>query len=313
MREDLGAHCAPGLLIYRSNKGDDKDRGDQHQRTGGDEAQRDEKDGAGLCRIPGLGGPHEGEKRGEEGKQDQDHTPRKVPNLDRRPLHRVGDAPAGRVAGLAHALDSAPELPLAGEPYDAREVVSLGGGLAHPQQLQVVASVQLDGAGVRRGELLQEGVGVETGGVAAGLAPCRVTRAAAGDLRHLQKEHLAGELYRALALAAPRGYLRSYPARAVLLAPQVVDLLLVEIPILQRVGRIAQAVGLLERLGYPAFIHGLVLTPYSTSHAPKNPFRVLNDTMSVLVQKPIAPRRFRVSRPPNRSPTARRIDPRRAP
>src|SRR5215213_8122258 len=241
MQEDLGAHCAPGLLIYRSNKGDDKDRGDQHQRTGGDEAQRDEKDGAGLRRVPSLGGPHEGEKRGEEGKQDQDHTPREVPDLDRRPLHRVGDAPAGRVAGLAHALDGTPELRLAGEPYDAREVVRLGGGLAHPQQLQVVASVQLDGAGVRRGELLQEGVGVETGGVAAGivlggagLAPRRVTRAAARDLCHLQKEHLAGELYRALALAAPRGYLRSYPARAVLLAPQVVDLLLVEIPILQR-------------------------------------------------------------------------------
>src|SRR5918994_1912503 len=159
----------PRLLVYRSYEGDDEDRGDKHQRAGGDEAERDEEDGAGLRRVPGLGGPHEGEKGGEEGKQDQDHTPWEVPDLDRRPLHRVGYAPAGRVAGLAHALCGAPELRLAGEAYHAREVVRLGGGLAHPQELQVVAPVQLDGAGVGRGELLQEGVGVEARGVAAGL------------------------------------------------------------------------------------------------------------------------------------------------
>src|SRR5215213_1903985 len=235
-----GAHRALRLLVYRPDKGDDEDSGNQHQRTGGDEAQRDKKDGAGLRRVPGLGGPHEGEKRGEEGQQDQDHAPREVPNLDRRPLHRIRHAPAGRVAGLAHALDSAPEFSLAREPYNTREVVRLGGRLAHPQELQVVAPVQLDGAGVGRGELLQEGVGVEAGGVAAGLvlgdaglASRRVTRAAAGDLRHFQKEHLAGELYRALAFAASGGDLRPYPARAVLLAPEVVDLLLVEVFILQ--------------------------------------------------------------------------------
>jgi hypothetical protein len=65
----------------------------------------------------------------------------------------------------------------------------------------------------------------------------------------------------------------------------MVDLLLVEVSLLQRVGRIPQAVSLLERLRYPTFSHESVLTLYSRSHAPKNHFRVLNDTMSVLRQK----------------------------
>ena len=97
----------------------------------------------------------------------------------------------------------------------------------------------------------------------------RPAAAPAGDLRDLQEEHLAGELDGALALAAAGGYLRPYAARAVLLAPQVVDLLLVEVPLLQRVGRIPQAVGLFERLRYPAFFHGPVFTLCSRSHAPK--------------------------------------------
>src|SRR5215212_9864207 len=97
------------------------------------------------------------------------------------------------------------------------------------------------------------------------------SRAVAGDLGDLQKEHLAGELYGALALAAPRGDLRPYTARAVFLAPQVVDLLLIKVPLLQRVGRIPQAVSLLERLRYPTFSHEPVFTLYSRSHAPKTP------------------------------------------
>src|ERR687889_310293 len=96
-------------------------------------------------------------------------------------------------------------------------------------------------------------------------------RAVAGDLGDLQKEHLAGELYGALALAAPGGDLRPYTARAVFLAPQMVDLLLVEVSLLQRVGRIPQAVSLLERLRYPTFSHEPVFTLYSRSHAPKTP------------------------------------------
>src|SRR5215211_6375614 len=136
-----------------------------------------------------------------------------------------------------------------------------------------------------RSELLQEGVGVEARGVLAGLllggAGLAGPWAMAGDLGDLQKEHLAGELYGALALAAPGRDLRPYPARAVFLAPQMVDLLLVEVSLLQRVGRIPQAVSLLERLGYLTFSHEPVLTLYSRSHAPKYPFRVLNDTMSV--------------------------------
>src|SRR5687767_8069390 len=114
-------------------------------------------------------------------------------------------------------------------------------------------------------------------------------RAVAGDLGDLQKEHLAGELNGALALAAPGRDLRPYTARAVFLAPQVVDLLLVEVSLLQRVSRIPQAVSLLERLRYPTFSHEPVLTLYSRSHAPNNPFRVLNDTMSVLRQKHVYP------------------------
>src|SRR5215213_4425557 len=141
-----------------------------------------------------------------------------------------------------------------------------------------------------RGELLQEGVGVEARGVPAGLVLGCAGLAAggdpAGDLGDLQKENIAGKLYGALALAAPGGDLCPYPARAVLLAPQMVDLLLVEVALLQRVGRIPQAVSFLERLRYPTFSHEPVLTLYSKSHTPKNPFRVLNDTMSVLGQKP---------------------------
>src|SRR5215210_4452595 len=129
-----------------------------------------------------------------------------------------------------------------------------------------------------RGELLQEGGGVEARGVAAGLvlgAPGLTSRGAglstARDLGHLQEKHLARELYGALALAAPGGDLRPYPTRAVLLAPQVVDLLLVEVPVLQRIGSVPQAVSLFERLGYPAFVHGPVSTLYSRSHTPKTP------------------------------------------
>src|SRR5215216_5215144 len=126
-----------------------------------------------------------------------------------------------------------------------------------------------------RSELLQEGVGVEARGVLAGLllggAGLAGTWAVARDLGDLQKEHFARELYGALALAAPRGDLRSYTARAVFLTPQVVDLLLIKVPLLQRVGRIPQAVSLLERLRYPTFSHEPVFTLYSSSHAPKIP------------------------------------------
>jgi hypothetical protein len=72
------APLCKGLLVYRPDKGNDKDRGDQHQRPGGDKAQRDEEDRACLCMIPGLGSPHEGEQRSEEGEEDQDHAPRQV-------------------------------------------------------------------------------------------------------------------------------------------------------------------------------------------------------------------------------------------
>src|SRR5215210_1780152 len=238
----------PGLLVYRPDKGNDKYRGDQHERPGRDKAQRDEEDGPRLRRIPGLSGPHEGEQGGEEREKDEDHAPRQVPYLDRRPLYRVGHAAPGRIAALAHALDGPPELALSGEPDDPREIVRFGRRLAHPEELQVVAPVQFDGPGVRRGELLQEGMGVEAGGVPAGLvlggAGLAPARDPAGDLGDLQKEHFAGELYGALSFAAPGGDLRPYATRAVFLAPQMVDLLLVEVPLLQRVGRIPQAVGL---------------------------------------------------------------------
>src|SRR5918997_6215629 len=168
------------LLVYGSDKGNDKDGGDQHQPAGRDEAQGDEEDGAGSGRIPRLGRPHEGEERGEEGEEDQDHTSWQIPYLDRRPLHRVGHPSPRRVAGLPHALYGPAELRLSREPDDPREVVGLGRGLAHPEQLEVVAPVQLDRARVRGGELLEEGVGVEAGSVApppvgggGGLAPPR--------------------------------------------------------------------------------------------------------------------------------------------
>src|SRR3712207_8533129 len=52
-----------------------------------DEAQRDEEDGArARFGAPVARRPDEGEERGEEGEQDQDHAARQVPYLDRRPL-----------------------------------------------------------------------------------------------------------------------------------------------------------------------------------------------------------------------------------
>src|SRR5688500_16181489 len=107
-----------GLLVYRPDKGNDKDRGDQHQRPGCYEAQRDEEDRACLRLIPGLGSPHEGEQRGEEGEEDQDHAPWQIPYLDRSPLHRVGHASPGRITGLAHALEGMPELSLPRKTYN---------------------------------------------------------------------------------------------------------------------------------------------------------------------------------------------------
>src|SRR5215208_1520247 len=124
-----------------------------------------------------------------------------------------------------------------------------------------------------RGELLQERVGVEAGGVAAGLLLGPAAASAPGGpdryLRDLQKEHLAGELDSALALAPAGGDLRPDAPRAVLLAPQAVDLLLVKISLGQRPRLVPQPVGLLERLRDPSLFHTSVLTPRLRSHAPQ--------------------------------------------
>ncbi len=115
-------------------------------------------------------------------------------------------------------------------------------------------------------------MGVEASGEAPGLVLVGAGLAAAatpaGDLGDLQKEHLAGELDGALPLAAARAYLRTYAARAVLLAPEQVDLLLVKVPLLQGARRVPQPVGLFERLRYPALFHKDVLSLSSRSHAP---------------------------------------------
>jgi hypothetical protein len=268
---------ASGLLVYGPDKGNDKDRGDQHQPPGRDEAQRDEEDRArARLRAPGLGGPYEGEERSEEGQEDQDHPAGEVPDLDRRLLDRVREPPLGGVTRPPQALEGAPELLLPDEPDDPREVVSLAGGLAHPQKLEVVAPVEFHGPGVGRGELLEEGVGVEAGGVApslllggAGLAAALAPGPPARYLRDLEEEHLARELEGALALAPPRGDLRPDAPRTVLLAPQAVDVLLVEIPLGERLGPVAQPIGFLERLRDPSLSHRSVLTPRSRSHAPQ--------------------------------------------
>src|SRR3712207_254414 len=102
-------------------------------------------------------------------------------------------------------------------------------------------------------------MGVEAGGVAAGLplrtssltsalAPCPPAR----YLRDLKEEHLARELDRALALAPPRGDLRPDSPRPVLLAPQAVDVLLVEISLGKGLGAVTQPVGFLECLRDPS-------------------------------------------------------------
>src|SRR5919112_3818826 len=174
-RAGLLTHYSPtqGLLLVNGpDKRDDKDGGDQHQGAGRDEAQRDEEDRARVRRrAPHLGRPHEGEERGEEGEEDQDHPAGEVPDLDRRLLDGVGQPSLGRIARPPYAPYGPPELLLPGKPDDPREVVSLARGLADPQELEVVAPVELHGSGVGRGELLEEGVGVEAGRVAAGAPP----------------------------------------------------------------------------------------------------------------------------------------------
>src|SRR5829696_5075969 len=118
---------------------------------------------------------------------------------------------------------------------------------------------------MRRSKLLQEGVGVEAARVAASLMlggtlwrlVIPVVVAAAHDLGDLYKEHLTGELQSALALAASGGDLRAYPACAVLLASQEVDLLLIEVPLGLRARSVAQLVGLFERLRDSFLFHPL--------------------------------------------------------
>src|SRR5829696_5362504 len=301
------AELAPGLLVYGPDKGNYKDRRDQHQPPGRDEPQRDEEDGTRARRkAPHLGRPHEGKERGEEGQEDENHPSGEVPDLDGRLLDRVGRAPLCGVPRLPHALQRPPELRLPCEPDNPREVVGLTRGLVHPQERQVVAPVQLDGSRVGRGELLEEGVGVEAGGEAASLLLGAAGRAAAlasrGPARYLgdlEEEHLAGELDGALTLAPPRGYLRPDAARAVLLAPQAVDLLLVEIPLGEGVGRVPQPVGLLERLRDLSLFHRSVLTPRSRSHAPYP--RTVNDTTRTMRHTPYRPSRRPASSPSSRS------------
>src|SRR5918997_3369750 len=171
-RAGLLTHYSPtqGLLLVNGpDKRDDKDGGDQHKGAGSDEAQRDEEDRARVRRrAPHLGRPDKGEERGEEGKEDQDHPAWEVPDLDRRLLDDVGQPSLGGIARPPYAPYGPPELLLPGKPDDPREVVSLARGLADPQELEVVAPVELHGPGVGRGELLEEGVGVEAGRGGAG-------------------------------------------------------------------------------------------------------------------------------------------------
>src|SRR5215210_7380212 len=265
--------AVPRLLVYGPDKGNDKDRGDQHQPPGGDEAQRDEEDGArARWRTPHLGSPHEGEERGEEGQEDEDHASGEVPDLDRRLLDRVRQPTPGRIARLLHALEGAAKL-------------------IRP--------------GVRRGELLEEGVGVEADGVAAclllggaGPAAAPASGEPARYLRDLEEEHLPGELHGALALAPARGDLRPDAPRTVLLASQAVDVLLVEITLGQRPCVVPQPVGLLERLRDPSLFHRLVFTPpYDLTR--RNP-RSVNDTTSTTLHTPLPARLFTVFALPQR-------------
>src|SRR5919202_1224842 len=133
----------PPSFVYGSYEGDYEDGGDEHQAAGSDEAECDEDDGAGARLVPGTGGPDEGEERGEEGQEDQDHAAGEVPDLDGRLLDGVGQAPF-RVAGTVHVLQDAPELRLTHEPDDPREVVRLPRRLARAKELQVVASIKFD-------------------------------------------------------------------------------------------------------------------------------------------------------------------------
>src|SRR4051812_44292934 len=94
------------LFVDGSYKGDYEDGGDEHQGGGGDKAEANEYDGAGACLTPGAGGPDEGEERGEEGQEDQDHTAGEVPDLDGCLLDHVRETPL-RIAGLAHVLKDA--------------------------------------------------------------------------------------------------------------------------------------------------------------------------------------------------------------
>src|SRR5918992_5693340 len=112
-------------------------------------------------------------------------------------------------------------------------------------------------------------MGVEAGGEApglllgaAGLTSALAPGPPARYLRDLEEEHLARELDGALALAPPRGDLRPDSPRTVLLAPQAVDLLLVEIPLGKRLGPVAQPVGFLECLRDPSLSHRSVLLPH---------------------------------------------------
>src|ERR671920_1116231 len=108
-------------------------------------------------------------------------------------------------------------------------------------------------------------MGVEARRIAADLFPggaaLPLVVAAARDLRDLHKEHLAGELQGALTLAASGGDLRAYPARAVLLAPQAVDVLLVIVPLGERRGGITNPVCLIERLRDPLLFHSSLGVP----------------------------------------------------
>src|SRR5215207_6839975 len=114
----------------------------------------DEKDGTrARLRDPVVGRPDKGKERGEEGQEDQDHAAGEVPDLGGSLLDDVGQL-CLRVTGPAHVLQDAPELGLAHEPDDPREVVGLPRRLAQAQQLEVVAPVQLDRPRVRGGELL---------------------------------------------------------------------------------------------------------------------------------------------------------------
>src|SRR5215213_480640 len=190
----------------------------------------------------------------------------------------------------AHVLQDAPELRISHQSDNAREVVRLPRRFPQAQKLQVVAPVQFDRPRVRGGELFQEGVGVEARRVAADLllaADMFGAAAAAHDVRDLHEEHLAGELQGTLALAAPGGNLRAYPARAVLLAPQAVNVLLVEVPLGDRNRGVAHPIGLFERLWDPSLFHIFLAALRSCYYAPSQPWEE-NDTTRDPTHNPLA-------------------------